>query len=686
MTFRSASAEKVYDSLPLTTNGVTWTRQDEAGFGTGVLNAEEGFLSFVVTGSQTEVGTSSNWFEVVWGEGIASSNYESRIEHGTLTVRARDVAGLMVDYPDPFVYGGTNICPRVTVTLTNALGQAVSNLVEGTDFSAAYYDNVNAYDDPYLVVTPGGNFAGGPLTNAFTILKRPVTFLSASAEKVYDSLPLTTNAVSWTKQDEDGFGTGVLRTEEGYLSFDVTGSRTEVGSSPNVFEVVWGEGIASSNYESHVEYGTLTVTARPDPRYEIVQVNWYHNRSDGLFYPRVLVRFIGGEASRLVGFTLTCEGTERELPESCIMAMRNAAAGDVFAFGVDPTTFVRYPNSPENWGFVPPEDRMLGAHDATRPVGFSPDVQGTPHVDPEKPGGVAAKVQAAASFPAERIVQGVKFSRTLTDVPGPKITASGLPNGLRIVATAVKEKVGRSMKTVGYTCVLSGTPTKAGAYRAKFKQKVGRETSVTEETFTVEALPTWAFGSFGGWSVSASGGVEDVGAASLTVTSAGRISGSMSVQGKKWTFSMAGFDMAPADENGAFEATVEAKNGRLRENVRIAISPDEFSNCSCADMIGESKIASLRRSIWKDKPAQWKIQKAKFNLDELGFPHVMVSVATSGKVTFSGKLPDGRSASGSSTAFVDESGAFHAYLIVPQKNGHPGFLLDIPLAELEVAQ
>ena len=686
VTFLSASAKKVYDSLPLTTNAVSWTKQDEDGFGTGVLTAEEGNLSFDVTGSRTEVGMSPNLFEVVWGEGIASSNYAATVEYGTLTVTARDAAGLMVDYPDPFVYGGTNICPQVTVTLTNALGQAVSNLVEGTDFSVAYYDNVNAYDDPYLVVTPGGNFAGGPLTNAFTILPRPVTFRSASAEKVYDSLPLTTNAVSWTRQDEDGFGTGVLTAEEGFLSFDVTGSRTEVGSSPNLFEVVWGEGIASSNYESTVEYGTLTVTARPDPRYEIVQVNWYHNRSDGLFYPRVLVRFIGGEASRLVGFTLTCEGTERELPESCIMAMRNAAAGDVFAFGVDPTTFVRYPNSPENWGFVPPEDRMLGAHDATRPVGFSPDVQGTPHVDPEKPGGVAAKVQAAASFPAERIVQGVKFSRTLTDVPGPKITASGLPNGLRIVATAVKEKVGRSMKTVGYTCVLSGTPTKAGAYRAKFKQKVGRETSVTEETFTVEALPTWAFGSFGGWSVSASGGVEDVGAASLTVTSAGRISGSMPVQGKKWTFSMAGFDMAPADENGAFEATVEAKNGRLRENVRIAISPDEFSNCSCADMIGESKIASLRRSIWKDKPAQWKIQKAKFNLDELGFPHVMVSVATSGKVTFSGKLPDGRSASGSSTAFVDESGAFHAYLIVPQKNGHPGFLLDIPLAELEVAQ
>ena len=531
------------------------------------------------------------------------------------------------------------------------------------------------------------------------ILPRPVTFRSASAEKEYDSLPLTTNGVTWTRQDEDGPGTGILTAEEGFLSFAVTGSRTEVGASPNVFEVVWGEGIASSNYAATVEYGTLTVTPRPDPMVEIAEIRWYHNRSDGLFYPQITLRFVGGDPSRIVRFVLTCDGVDHELPAACVMALRTATTGDEFVFGVDPATFVQYPGSPENWGFVPPNDRLFGVYDATRPIGFSMDVQGTLDVDVqdpeidvkgERPASPTALESATSeltvSGPVEKLVQGVKFSRVLTDLPEPKITASGLPNGLKIVATPVREQFGRSIKTVGYTCMLSGTPTKAGAYRAKFKQKVGRETSVTEETFTVEALPTWAFGNFGGWSVSASGGVEDVGAASLTVTSAGRISGSVSVQGKKWTFSTAGFDMAPADENGAFEATVEAKNGRLRENVRIAISPDEFSNCSCADMIGESKLASLRRSIWKDKPSQWKIQTAKFNLAELGFPHVKVSVATSGKVAFSGKLTDGRSAFGSSTAFVGESGTFHAYLIVPQKNGHPGFLFDIPLAELEVAQ
>ena len=698
--FRSADAEKTYDTTPLVRHEVNDVSDGAFDDPCGLVDGETVF--FDVTGSRTEVGASPNVFEVLWTGTALASNYDLTVEYGTLTVTARDAAGLMVEYPDPFVYGGTNICPHVTVTLTNALGQAVSNLVEGTDFSVAYYDNVNAYDDPYLVVTPNGNFAGGTLTNAFTILPRPVTFRSASAEKEYDTLPLTTNGVTWTRQDEAGFGTGVLTAEEGFLSFDVTGSRTEVGVSPNVFEVVWGEGIASSNYESHVEYGTLTVTPSRDPVVEVAAIKWYHNRSDGLFYPRISVSFIQGDAPRIVRLTLTCAGTEHELPVSYVMELRAAKAGDVFTFGVNPAKFVQYPDSPEGWGFVPPEDRLFGVYDA-RPFDFSLEVRGVLTVDRQ-----ASKLDAGERKQAteddlpvqsesenqdfltcdsrEKLVQGVKFSRVLTDLPGPKITASGLPKGLKVVATPVRERIGRSMKTVGYTCVLSGTPMKAGAYRAKFWQKVGRETSVTEETFTVEALPTWAFGNFGGWSVSAGGGVEDVGVASLTVTSAGKISGSMSVRGKKWTFSTAGFDMAPADEDGAFEATVEAKNGRLRESVRIAISPDEFSNCSCVDMIGEGNLALLRRSIWKDKPAQWKISRAKFNLGELGCPNVKVSVATSGKVTFSGKLPDGRSASGSATAFVDESGTFHAYLIVPQKNGRPGFLFDIPLAESEVAR
>lgn len=531
------------------------------------------------------------------------------------------------------------------------------------------------------------------------IQPRKVTFRSAGAEKEYDALPLTTNEVTWTRQDEAGLGTGILTAEEGFLSFDVTGSRTEVGVSPNLFEVVWGEGIASGNYAATVEYGTLTVTASRDPLVEVAAIKWYHNRSDGLFYPRISVRFIQGDASRIVRLTLTCAGTAHELPISYVMELKAGKTGDVFFFGVDPATFIQYPNSPEGWGFVPQENRLFGVYDATRPVGFSIEVQGALTVDRQasKVGlagaGLALEAQlesgeseSAACDSKETLVQGVKFSRVLTDLPEPKITASGLPKGLKIVATPVREQIGRSTKTVGYTCVLSGTPTKAGVYNAKFRQEIGGETTVAEATFVVEALPTWAHGTFDGWILSDCDGVVDAGAASLNVTSAGKIQGKMSVQGKTWKFSAAGFDAASADGDGAFEVTAEAKRGKLNKKMRIEISPDGFSDCSHVELLGEDVIAGLRRSVWKDKPLRWKLSKAKFELGELGLPDVKVSVAKSGKAKFSGKMPDGRKVSCVSTVFVDEKEEFHASLIVSSKNGMPGFMLDVPIPGVEVPQ
>lgn len=118
-------------------------------------------------------------------------------------------------------------------------------------------------------------------------------------------------------------------------------------------------------------------TPKDDPVIEIVDTAWYHNRSDGLYYPRLEIRFVGGDASRITGVTLTCGGTDHELPAADVARMKTAETGQVFSFGVDPTTFKQYPNSPENWGFVPSENRLFGVSDAARPVGFSVVVKGT---------------------------------------------------------------------------------------------------------------------------------------------------------------------------------------------------------------------------------------------------------------------------------------------------------------------
>ena len=92
------------------------------------------------------------------------------------------------------------------------------------------------------------------VSGVLTVLKRALKITSGSDTKEYDGTPLT-------KTD------GV--TKEGLVSGEtvpvsVTGSRTDVGSSANTFDVTWGDGsdgtAQQGNYELTMEYGTLTVT------------------------------------------------------------------------------------------------------------------------------------------------------------------------------------------------------------------------------------------------------------------------------------------------------------------------------------------------------------------------------------------------------------------------------------------
>ena len=56
----------------------------------------------------------------------------------------------------------------------------------------------------------------------------------------------------------------VNETEKNAVKFTVKGSQTEVGSSVNSYEIVWGN-IKESNYSLTKVLGTLKVTARPEP-------------------------------------------------------------------------------------------------------------------------------------------------------------------------------------------------------------------------------------------------------------------------------------------------------------------------------------------------------------------------------------------------------------------------------------
>ena len=86
-----------------------------------------------------------------------------------------------------------------------------------------------------------------------TIRPRPVTLVSAGAEKMYDGTPLRRDVVT-VKSGSLGFAAG-----EGFEAM-CTGSLTDVGGMENLFDYMFSEGTKAGNYAITKEYGWLRVT------------------------------------------------------------------------------------------------------------------------------------------------------------------------------------------------------------------------------------------------------------------------------------------------------------------------------------------------------------------------------------------------------------------------------------------
>ena len=105
------------------------------------------------------------------------------------------------------------------------------------------------------------------------IEKRKVTLTSGSGEKVYDGTALTNDTV--TVGGADGFA-----KNEG-ATYDVTGSRTDVGESDNTFTYTLNKGTKADNYDIKTENGTLTVTPVTDKVTVTITGNTASEKYDG---------------------------------------------------------------------------------------------------------------------------------------------------------------------------------------------------------------------------------------------------------------------------------------------------------------------------------------------------------------------------------------------------------------------
>ena len=260
LTVTTESASKVYDGDPLTAEGSI----------SGLVEGET--VSFITTGTRTEVGTSDNTYTLNWTESAKSakkSNYTIKETIGKLTVVPQSIDPESLNYlnaevndPENFKYDGKEHVFQPIVT--DAKG---NELVEGTDYTVSY-DTENFTDVHTITVTVTGigNYEG-TVKKTYDITRRNVILESATASKVFDGNPLTDETVT---VNGDGF-------VKGDAEYAATGTITEVGTTENPIELTFAdEKIAErilalfstetyslrDNYTIEMKFGTLTVTPK----------------------------------------------------------------------------------------------------------------------------------------------------------------------------------------------------------------------------------------------------------------------------------------------------------------------------------------------------------------------------------------------------------------------------------------
>ena len=250
-TVTTESDSKVYDGTALTAGGKI----------EGIVKGET--YSFTITGSQTDVGSSKNTYELVWKSAKATNYTLAKESIGTLTVKAKSIVpdgpdtpeekktGITVSEPSDSMYDGKEHKEVLTVTDT----KTDKKLVADKDYSVTYSDDLVNAGTVTIKVAGLGNYTGS-FEKTYKITKRSVKLTSADATKTYDGNALTSTSITVSG---DGFVKG-----EG-ATYNVTGTQTEVGNSANSFEYKLNENTLASNYDITKVVGTLTVTAAPAP-------------------------------------------------------------------------------------------------------------------------------------------------------------------------------------------------------------------------------------------------------------------------------------------------------------------------------------------------------------------------------------------------------------------------------------
>ena len=209
----------------------------------GLVNENDlGAVSYVRTNNAEAVGT---YNDVLSAQYTENNNYNVEVKNGTFTITAKSIADLTVDAPTNHEYDGAEHKWAPTV-----MDGENSVLTEGSDYTVSYdkTDFTNVTGTITVTITGTGNYSG-TVERTYEITPATLTVTTESNSKVYDGTALTA----------PGSITGLVNDET--VTFTVTGSQTDVGSSTNTYSIVWGN-VKATNYSLTEKLGTLTVTAQ----------------------------------------------------------------------------------------------------------------------------------------------------------------------------------------------------------------------------------------------------------------------------------------------------------------------------------------------------------------------------------------------------------------------------------------
>ena len=185
---------------------------------------------------------------------------------------------------------------------------------------------------------------------------------------------------------------------------------------------------------------------------------------------------------------------------------------------------------------------------------------------------------------------------------------------------------------------LGGVPTKSGAFSAKVTATKGTTSQSVLLEFTVKSLPAKVRGSFFGSLMP-----DDAmpGIVEMSVTSAGKISGTVTLAGKAWAFSKKGYSKRTVDDQFT-TGKMTASCGSMKRYISLTVSGKKCQG----KWIAEDKTTTLGavelwRKVWKDKGMSDVLDPyvGEHGIDPVdGLTNLSVRVKASGSVTYKGTL------------------------------------------------